>query len=133
MSLSDAFRDRHYGPGYVYIAGSLSGRVLKIGTTWNIRRQRNRLNYVAYGSLSDWMMLYSVWVDSGAGDVEHTARRQLQRYKTMRMYEKDGSWQKGREIVRCSFSLAYEALSCLISEEAKSNEWRSKNCSLFEF
>jgi len=133
MSLSDAFRDRHYGPGYVYIAGSLSGRVLKIGTTWDVPRQQYRLNYVGYGSLNDWMMLYSVWVESGAGSVEHAARRQLQGYKTMRMYKKDGSWQKGREIVRCSFSVAFEAISGLISEEAKSSAWRSKHCSSFEF
>jgi hypothetical protein len=43
MDWSDTFRDRFYGPGYVYIAGSLSYRVLKIGTTVNIRPQERRL------------------------------------------------------------------------------------------
>ena len=30
MDWSDTFRDRYYGSGYVYIAGSLAHRVLKI-------------------------------------------------------------------------------------------------------
>jgi hypothetical protein len=98
MSLTDVYRDRYYAPGYVYIAGSLSGRVIKIGTTINIRRQQKRLQNLEYGSLSDWKILYYVWVDEG-GKIEHAARRRLRCYKTLRMYKKDGSWQKGREIV----------------------------------
>ena len=94
----DVYRDRYYAPGYVYIAGSLSGRVIKIGTTINIRRQQKRLQNLEYGSLSDWKILYYVWVDEG-GKIEHAARRRLRCYKTLRMYKKDGSWQKGREIV----------------------------------
>ena len=41
MSLS-VYRDRHYSQGYVYILGSLSARLLKIGTTVNLRQQTNR-------------------------------------------------------------------------------------------
>jgi T5orf172 domain-containing protein len=133
MSLSDAFRDRHYEAGYVYIAGSLYGRVLKIGTTWDLPRQEYRLNYNGYGSLNDWKMLYSVWLDSNAGNIEHRARGRLQRYKIMRMYRKDGRLQKGREIVQCSFSIAYEALSDLISDDAKSKAWRSDYSRFYEF
>jgi hypothetical protein len=62
MDWSDTFRDRFYGPGYVYIAGSLSHRVLKIGTTVNIRQQERRLRRTAYGSIDDWVLLYYVWV-----------------------------------------------------------------------
>jgi hypothetical protein len=36
MSLNDVYRDRYYEPGNVYIAGSLSGRVIKIGTAKNM-------------------------------------------------------------------------------------------------
>jgi hypothetical protein len=33
MSLSDVFEERHFVPGYVYIAGFISERMLKIGMT----------------------------------------------------------------------------------------------------
>jgi hypothetical protein len=94
MSLDDVFRNRHYEPGYVYIAGSLSGRVIKIGTTINIGgRQQNKLRNLRYGGMDDWVLLYYVWVDQG-GDIEHAARAQLQRYKIMRMYSKLGHGRK---------------------------------------
>jgi hypothetical protein len=132
MSLTDVYRDRYYAPGYVYIAGSMSGRVLKIGTTKNIRRQGKRLQNLAYGSLDDWVLLYSVWVDE-AGRIEHDARRRLRRYQTLRMYMKDGSWQKGREIVECSFSMALEALFDSIGDDAQSSVWQSKYHHRYEF
>ncbi len=40
MSLNDVYRVRHYEAGYVYIAGSLSGRVIKIGTAKNMGDSR---------------------------------------------------------------------------------------------
>jgi hypothetical protein len=81
MSLSDAFRDRHYAAGYIYIAGSLWGRALKIGTTINIRGQQSKLRYLQYGGLDDWRLLYYVRVSEDSGRIEHAARRRLQRYK----------------------------------------------------
>src|SRR2546427_222696 len=101
MSLSDVFRDRHYAPGYVYIARSFSEDVIKIGTTRDIHPQQRKLRYLQYGGIDDWEILYYAWVDR-AGKIEHDARRRLQCYKEMRMYWKDGSRQKGREITRCS-------------------------------
>ena len=132
MSLSDAFRDRHYAPGYVYIAGSLSGRLIKIGTTINIGQQQKRLRNLKYASLNDWVILYYVRVDEG-GRIEHDARRGLRHYKILRMYEKDGSWQKGRETLKCSFSMAYTALSNLLTDEQKRREWESCFCLDYEF
>ena len=70
MSLSDAYRERHYSPGYVYIAGSLSAEVMKIGTTLNIHRQQKRRRNLEYGRISDWVLLYYVWVDE-AGMLDH--------------------------------------------------------------
>jgi hypothetical protein len=126
-------RSRHYEPGYVYIAGSLAGRVLKIGTKVNIgRRPANKLRGQRYGNLSDWELIYYVWVQEG-GKIEHAARAQLQRYKTMRMYPKDGSLQKAREIVKCPFSLAVAAIYNLISSEEREREWCSRNCQLYDF
>jgi hypothetical protein len=133
MSLNDVFRDRHYESGYIYIAGSLSGRVVKIGTTKDLRRYQRYLQSGEYGGLDDWEMLYWLWVNEGAGRIEHEARSHLQRYKTMRPYQKDGRWQKAREIARCPFSTALEALTVAIGNDEKSDEWRSDGFRYYEF
>lgn len=132
MSLSDVFRERYYGPGWVYIAGSLSDCVIKIGTTVNISRQQRYLRNRKYGRIDDWVLLYYVRVDERAR-VEHAALRRLRRYQTLRMYEKDGSRQKGREIVRCSFTTALEALCCYVGDKERSDAWQSTRCGDFEF
>jgi hypothetical protein len=127
MDWSDTFRERYYGPGYVYIAGSLSHRVLKIGTTVNIRDQERRLQRSKYGSIDDWVLLYYVWVSEG-GRIEHDARRLLHRYRQLRMYDKEGHRQKGREIVNCRFGIALEALTGLLDEAQRlksSKSWRT--------
>lgn len=129
---SDTFRDRYYDPGYVYIAGSLSHRVLKIGTTVNIRQQERRLRRTAYGSIEDWVLLYYVWVDEG-GRMEHDARRALKRYRQLRMYDKEGHRQKGREIVNCRFGIALEALTELLDEAQRADATKSWRASEYEF
>jgi hypothetical protein len=129
MSWSETFRDRYYEPGYVYIAGSLTNRVLKIGTTINIRSQEKRLRRTQYGSIDDWVLLYHVWVDEG-GKIEHDARRVLRRYRDLRMYDKEGHRQKGREIVDCRFGIALEALTGLLDDGQRNDAWKSRRTDL---
>ena len=131
MSLSDVFRDRYYEPGYVYIAGSLSERVIKVGTTKRRPQQRN-LGNPKYGEIGDWVLLYYVWVDQG-GKVEHKVLRRLRCYQTLRMYTKDGKRQKGREIVQCPFNTALDALFDCVGEEQRSDAWQSDCCGDFDF
>jgi hypothetical protein len=132
MSWSDTFRDRHYEPGYVYVAGSRSSRVLKIGTTINIRGQEKRLRRDRYGNIEDWVLLYYVWVEE-RGKTEHDARRRLRRYRTLRMYYKNGSPQKGRELVNCRFGIALEALTELLDEPQRTSAWQSRRSDDYEF
>ena len=132
MNWSDTFRHRHYGPGYVYIAGSLAHTVLKIGTTINIGAQEKRLRRTKYGNIGDWRLLYYVRVSEG-GRVEHAARRALRRYQDLRMYDKEGHWQKAREIVGCRFGLALEAIEGLLSDSERENATRYLRSSDYEF
>jgi hypothetical protein len=129
---SDNFRDRYYSPGYVYIAGSLSHRVLKIGTTVNIRAQQRRLQRTAYGSIDDWALIYYVWVEEG-GRIEHDARRALKRYRQLQMYDKEGHRQKGREIVNCRFGIALEALTGLLDDAQRAGATKSWRAYEYEF
>jgi hypothetical protein len=119
----------YWPPGYVYIAGSLACRALKIGMTINIRRRRKELENPGYGGFDDWTMLYYVWVDESIR-IEHSVLSRLQRYKIPKR-----SRQTGREIVQCSFSMAQSALSDLISEEERSRAWWSsrRRSSNYEF
>jgi hypothetical protein len=50
MSWSDTFRDRHYEPGYVYVAGSLSNRILKIGTTITVTYAVKKIGFEGTGT-----------------------------------------------------------------------------------
>ncbi|CUT14813.1 DNAdirected RNA polymerase alpha subunit EC 2776 [Bradyrhizobium sp.] len=86
-----------------------------------------------YGGFADWEVLYHFWVNDGAGRIEHEARALLQAYKTMRYYEKDGRAQKAREILKCAFSIAHEALLRAVGHDERSEEWQSDRVSLFEF
>lgn len=47
-----AFQRREDEPGYVYIAGSLSGRVVKIGTTGNLNQRENQMRAEGYGGIA---------------------------------------------------------------------------------
>ena len=132
MSWSDTPRDRYYEPGYVYIAGSLSARVMKIGTTVNIGNQEKRLRRDRYGSIDDWVLLYYVWVDQ-RGRIEHDALRTLRQYKDPRQYIKNGRPQIGREIVNCRFGLACDALVDQLDARQKASVTRSLRCDEFEF
>lgn len=132
MSISDVYRDRYYAPGFVYIAGSASARVLKIGTTQNIGQQQQILRSKKYGDIKDWVLLYHVHVDAG-GKIEHDARRYLKKWRVLLSYEKDGRLQKGREAVKCDFSVALNALSRCLSDGQISSAWRSPRSDEFEF
>ncbi|MGY3449179.1 hypothetical protein ACVILH_001521 [Bradyrhizobium sp. USDA 4353] len=132
MNWSDTFRNRHYAPGYVYIAGSLEHRVLKIGTTVNIGAQEKRLRRTKYGSIGDWRLLYFVKVSEG-GRIEHDARRILRRHQVLRMYDKEGHRQKAREMVGCRFGLALEAVESLLAESERDLAIRYPRSSAYEF
>lgn len=134
MSLIDGHRRNYLVAGYVYIAGSISGRMLKIGATSDVSRQQYRHQYDQYGGFDDWQILCHVWIDERRGDVEFAVRRRLQPYKTMGTYSKDGRRpQKGREMVACSFSIAYEALCYSISAAQRSTKWLRRDSHLYEF
>lgn len=132
MSWQVIFEERHHEPGYVYIAGSLSERILKIGTALSTHRQQNYLRNKKYGDIDDWVLLYHAWVDE-RGRIEHDARRPLKRYQELRYYWKDGRRQKARELVRCDFSTAREALLSCLSEDQRANAWQRRDCEDYEF
>lgn len=132
MSLSDVYRDRHTTPGWVYIQGSASERLLKFGVTKNLRRRTGNNRSQKYGGIGDWKLLYRVWVEE-SGRVESEALKRLKRHAVRRSYLKDGHPQITREMVGCSLSDALVALEQGLTESEQASGWRSGDAVFYEF
>ena len=90
---------RHNAPGYVYIAGSLQTRLLKIGIAADIEQRARTLQYeTGYGSAPDWTFLFHAKV-AKKGEVETAALRSLNAFKVVRPYVKNGAQQEAAELL----------------------------------
>ncbi len=127
-----AFQDRYNAYGYVYIAGSLSGRAIKFGNAGTIEQRENQLRAERYGGLRDWRVLFHVKVNE-RGRVEHNARASVQGYQVIRSYEKNGFYQTAVEMIRCPFSAALRSLQDTIGDNPRRDVWQSSNCDEYEF
>jgi hypothetical protein len=117
--------------GYVYIAGSLSQGVIKIGFAPELDKRGRKLPPDAYGGASDWQLLYSASVDDG-GRIEETARRRLKAFRVPAELIKDGAAQ-GVELLQTTFSRAQRAVSEAIGGGRCDNAWRSPHWSKYNF
>ncbi len=122
-----AYQHRHHSSGYVYIAGSRSARLLKIGTTIDIEQRKRSLRQGEYGGIRDWEMLFHAKVENG-GKTEGDALRLLQRFKISRPYEKDGSPQDAGELLQTSFPKALKAIADAIGNSKRADLWMSPHC-----
>jgi hypothetical protein len=113
-----AFQSRHRRDRYVYIAGSLSERLLKIGTCSDCKQMGHQLRTEKYGSVGDWRIIYSIEVPN-AGDV--------------RSYVKDGFLQTASELLQCSFSQALDAVNESVGDGKLGEPWKSFYVEDYEF
>ena len=116
--LNVVYQKREDKPGYVYIAGSLSGRVLKIGTTGDLNQRENRMRAEGYGGSKDWIILASVYVSKG-GEFERAASDRVNGERGYRTYFKDGIEQGAVELHLCAFSEALRAMTQRLSDEER--------------
>lgn len=127
-----AYQTRHTAPGYVYIAGSLKGRVIKMGTASNMDQRHRQLCAEKYGGLGDWVVLFHMKVNEG-GKVEQTALSRLQKHTAVRTYVKDGTAQDATEILRCGVSIAMRAVADAIGEGDRSELWMHNHWREYDF
>lgn len=111
---------------YVYIAGSRSARLLKIGNCRNVIQRERQMRAERYGGIGDWEIVYSVRVKR-AGAVEDAARGRLSRHRISRSYWKDNDSQTAVELLRCSYSDAESALIDASNGSALGSPWRARN------
>jgi hypothetical protein len=111
----------------VYVAGSLSGRVIKVGTAKDIPQRERQLRAERYGGFSDWVVLFSVWV-SEAGRVEFDASSCVAGRRIYRSYFKDGVEQTAIEVLECSFSAAVKAVKNALGPNDNTEPWKAMGC-----
>ena len=105
-----AFAKRHTEPGFIYVATSSSGGLVKVGMTINIEQREAQLNGYSYGSQRDWKITH-VRHSTEAGKEEFQAHRLLSKYSTTGTYYKDGDWVDCYELFSCSNGHCIKILS----------------------
>ncbi len=111
---------RHHGLGDVYIAGSLSTSLIKVGSTTNADKRVPVLNALAYGGASDWKKLHVVRSIANSGRVEFQIHSRLEKYRVREVsYLKEGREQLCYELFSCSLNLAFEEFKACIPKGSK--------------
>jgi hypothetical protein len=103
-----AFQNRYHAEQFVYIAGSLKGKLIKIGTTNDADQRQRSLRFEAHGGYRDWSMLYTAYAKE-AGKVEQQIKDKLANFQTVRRYSKQDCTTDAIELFECSFSRAMQA------------------------
>lgn len=115
------YQTRHTKSGYVYIAGSIRQKLIKVGGTESTDDRERTLNNDQYARACDWEMLYSVWVDE-YGDTEDKIRKLLAPYQIWVSYTKEGKEQESNETFRCSFTVAKNALDEVMKDTSPDDD-----------
>jgi hypothetical protein len=127
-----AFQERHNSVGYVYIAGSMDAKLIKIGTAIDIEQRLSNLRHQAYGGIRDWEMLFTAKV-TNSGKTEGEALSQLKQSKITRAYSKDGNEQEASELLKTNFTKAINAVGRAIGHEQPQEVWNAVNWRDFDF
>jgi hypothetical protein len=119
-----AFIKRHYKAAYVYVAGSRSEKVFKIGSSDSPWDRGPHLNQLGYGRITDWETLYYASFPD-AGKVEFNAHSLLSSFASPRSYYREGVHTDCREIFACGYAAARNALSSASFTPA-THEWEQR-------
>ncbi len=110
------FQKRNDDAGFVYIAGTKEGKLIKVGFTSGVEIRSESLNRTKYGGFSDWEILFAISCVN-AGELENKIKKELGKYSVSKIYEHDSKKQKTDEIYRCSYSKSKEKLKEIIKNE----------------
>lgn len=101
---------RHSKPGQVYILGSRSQKLIKIGVTTDLESRLSNLKSMQYGGSVDWCALVITETVSGAGKVESAIHRQLEKHRADGQSHRAGETRATYELYSCDFPIAKFAL-----------------------
>ncbi|MCA1498854.1 GIY-YIG nuclease family protein [Bradyrhizobium sp. NBAIM14] len=108
-----AFAGRFNLKQYLYIAGSLQARLIKIGVCKDLGQRIRQICSERHGDARDWEILYAVEIER-AGELEDRVLARLAAYSIYSTYWKDGVLQQSIELRRCSIKQAMEAITAVI-------------------
>jgi len=129
-----AYGTRYSKPSRLYVAGSLQGRVVKVGLTLDPADRLKKLQSDRYGGFSDWKILAITGMVASAGKLEAKVHKQLEHYRRDGSYFKGDKEQDSLELLGCSFVSAADALGSSLPngveyellcdvDEAKKYDW----------
>ena len=111
--ISFALRNSVYG--FVYIAGSECGEIIKIGTSKFKSNREFSLNRTSYAGYNDWKILYS-FACNEAGKVEMIIQEGLSQYRSEHFeYKHDGEKHIASEVFRCSYEKGFSIVNEIIN------------------
>jgi hypothetical protein len=122
---SIAFTRKETLDGYVYIAGSLNGRLIKIGETIDVEQRARQLKADAYGGFSDWQILITARVKN-RGRTEREISLRIPGKRVFNSYIKDGYERTAIEMIQCSFGNAlgpFAEVVGLLFEQSYLDRW----------
>jgi hypothetical protein len=128
-----AFAGRFNLKQYLYVAGSLKARLLKIGVCKDLSQRIRQICTERHGDARDWEILYAVEIER-AGELEDRVLGWLGEYSIYSTYWKDGVLQQSIELRRCSISQAMEAMAAVLDgkDYYTAINWRDKSAYEFE-
>jgi hypothetical protein len=127
-----AFAGRFNLNQYLYIAGSLQARLIKIGVCKDLGQRIRQICTERHGDARDWEIVYAVEIER-AGELEDRVLGRLRQYSIYSTYWKDGVLQQSIELRKCSISQAMGAMAAVLEgkEYYTAINWRDK--SAYEF
>jgi T5orf172 domain len=94
-------RERWWEKAFIYIAGSLSAQILKVGVATDVTSRIISLNVEGYAGIGDWKAVY--WVETkNAGQKEYNVHLHLRDHICPRRYTKAGREVNCLETFACS-------------------------------
>jgi len=102
---------REHKNGYIYIAGSKKGSMIKVGSANETKARTPTFDISSskYGGYDDWEVLFHARTVT-MGRIERQFQEKLSEYKTSYQFEKAGKLQSGGELYRCSYAKAKEVI-----------------------
>lgn len=111
-----AFQKRNDLEGIVYIAGSIIGKIIKVGFSKAIEVRDESLNRTRYAGFPDWQIIFAIRSKS-AGQIENKIKSGLKKFTAKINYDHDGHYQESSETFSCSYSKVKSTFIRIIKKE----------------
>ena len=119
-----AFQNRYSQLGFVYVAGSRSLQLIKIGCALNVNHRMGTLNSLGYGGVNDWLWLHAFYVFD-CGRIEYNSQLYLRNVRESRIYVREGKKVNCLETLRYGHDDAMQVV--LHYADGKCHYYRNEN------